>query len=130
MLRYIGSVVVAVVVLAGCGSDTPASTVTATPTATPSTSSPAPTTAPVAPSAPVVEPTQEAPAVPETQQVVPPVSPGEPVELQFPPLSEQPAPGTAPGTSSDSTNAGEITCETVCTSTGCEQYQYSVLGCP
>lgn len=30
----------------------------------------------------------------------------------------------------DQESATTITCETVCTSSGCEQYQYSVLNCP
>ena len=60
-------------------------------------------------------------------QVVPEAPASEPVELQFPPLSEQPAPGTTPGAAS---GVQEITCETVCDSTGCEQYKFSVLGCP
>ena len=129
VLRYIGGVVIAAVLLAGCGSDDPASTLSPS-ASTPSQTPTAATATPVSPSVPTMQPSQEAVVPPQPEQVVPSVPPGEPVELQFPPLSEQPAPGTDQGVPVNPDELGPITCETVCTSTGCEQYQFSVLGCP
>lgn len=133
MLRYVLGLVAAAVVFTGCGTDDSTSTVTPSQANSSPGVSAAPLSPPavsVTPSLPVAEPGQENVAPPEPAQVVPSAQPGESVELQFPPLSEQPAPGTDPGVPSDPNALEAITCETVCTSTGCEQYQYSVLGCP
>jgi hypothetical protein len=116
------TVVAVLLVASGCGSDEPSSTLT-------------PSSA-VSPSATVLTPTPSPSSEPdeqgdnEAEQIVPEASVGESVELQFPPLSEQPAPGTDPNAPVNPDTVTEITCETVCDSTGCEQYQYSVLGCP
>lgn len=126
MLRYIGAVVVGLAVLSGCGTDDPGSAITPTQSSTAVPSVPASPLQSPDPLPPTQAP--EPQPEPEPVQIVPEVSPGESVELEIPPFSEQPAPGTTT-VPQNPEGLGEITCETVCTSTGCEQYKYSVLGC-
>ena len=119
----VATVVAVLLVASGCGSQEPSSTLTP--------SSAGVSVAPsMSASTPEISVEPDAQVDNEAELTVPEAPAGEPVELQFPPLSEQPAPGTDPNAPVNPDTVTEITCETVCDSTGCEQYQYSVLGCP
>ena len=134
MKRVLVVAVMALAVATGCASSDSEAPVTPSGTAgvAPATAQP-PSAEPASPipSAPGVESPPVAPveapttpvAVPEPSDVQPwsePVPQG-PAEQEFVPL----APSGPPVA-----DEVEITCDTPCTTTGCEQYKFSVLGCP
>lgn len=138
MKRLLVVAVLSSLAVAGCGSsggEGPASTpspVTSTTAPVPLPPEPTTDTAAEAEVPPAPAPDEVSPGQVPVDPMPAPAEPA-PVIVEQPP-EPQPEPATefvpvGPSQAPIADDA-EITCDTPCTTTGCEQYKYSVLGCP